>query len=347
MRKTTKHRGVILMISLWYLAGMSLLSVSFAHRVRLHLNVVHSTQRLKFQARYLARAAVTAAVSQLRADENEYDALNEPWATGGLIPWRDWFDGAAAYTPATDAIWLRVVDEERKVNINLMPEEVIARLPDLDEAQLASILDWRDEDDVTRYQGAETPWYLSRHPPRQCKDGALDFMAELLLVKGISENTYVGEDTNVNGLLDPNEDDGTANPPPDDADGIVDLGLRDILTVHGSGKINLNTAPPQALQAIPTLSEVVAEAVVEHRAGPDGQEGTSDDEPFVSFEELSNLRGISQYEIDLLSSVGTLSSNFFTIYAVGSVHGNKVRARITAVVERTDGSIKFVSWSER
>jgi len=346
MNTLLQRRGLILMICLWYMAAMSLLSVSFAHRVRLHLNMVNSVQKLRAKAHYLARAAVVVAISTLEEDRNEFDALSEPWGTIDSTPWGEWFADSFAFSPEQDSVSCRIVDEERKININLAPEAVIAGLGSIEGEQVASILDWRDQDEIPRSQGAESQWYLGQVPSYMAKDGPLDFITELLLIRGVFEADLMGEDTNSNGILDPNEDDGAASIPIDDADGVLDLGLRDLFTVHGNGRVNINTAPLPVLQAIPGLSEVVSEGIVEHRAGPDGEDGTADDEPFTSFEELERVRGMSQYELGLLSSFGTLSSNVFTICATGVVKNGAARADVTIVVERTDQGLRVLSWYE-
>lgn len=72
---------------------------------------------------------------------------------------------------------------------------------------------------------------------------------QLALLAGFSLASLDGEDLNRNGVLDPNEDDGDASPPLDNADGRLDFGLREYLTVHsverltgdnGEPRINLN-----------------------------------------------------------------------------------------------------------
>jgi DNA uptake protein ComE-like DNA-binding protein len=72
---------------------------------------------------------------------------------------------------------------------------------------------------------------------------------ELLHLPGFSSSLIYGEDANLNGRLDANEDDGEAMAPPDNQDGKLDLGLRQFLTLcsydlnwdtEGQLRLNLN-----------------------------------------------------------------------------------------------------------
>lgn len=61
--------------------------------------------------------------------------------------------------------------------------------------------------------------------------GRIDAVEDLLGTPGLSAELLLGEDTNLNGRLDPNEDDGDDNPPGDNRDGRLDHGMAQYLTV--------------------------------------------------------------------------------------------------------------------
>src|SRR5205085_8598941 len=63
---------------------------------------------------------------------------------------------------------------------------------------------------------------------------------DLLLIPGVTPGMIYGEDANHNFHLDPNEDDGDAQFPPDDGDGQLFLGLQDSITVY-SYEFDLNS----------------------------------------------------------------------------------------------------------
>lgn len=152
-----------------------------------------------------------------------------------------------------------LADESSRLNINGLSlklddretvRERLKQLPRMTDHVAAAILDWMDSDDEPSNYGVESSWYASQYPPYRPRQGRLESLHELLLVRGVTLELLFGEDTNRNGILDPNENDGSTHDPPDNSDGILQAGWSDLLTVHsaestlapdGSKKLNLNT----------------------------------------------------------------------------------------------------------
>jgi DNA uptake protein ComE-like DNA-binding protein len=124
-----------------------------------------------------------------------------------------------------------VIDEGGKLNINslialdptgellynaLMKLEPLGMLPETADA----IVDWVDADDDARASGAESSYYQSLTNPYKSKNGPLNSLDELLLVKGVDPTLLYGGDRNRNGVQDEGEVDETR-------------GLSDYLTVYG------------------------------------------------------------------------------------------------------------------
>ena len=117
-------------------------------------------------------------------------------------------------------------------------------------AQMAdSLLDWIDADDEPRTYGAESAWYADKALKLRPANGPLRQLHELISIRGFDERLVFGEDTNNNGWLDWNENDGDAQFPSDDRDGALDLGLAQYFTLDafesnldatGNRKIYLN-----------------------------------------------------------------------------------------------------------
>ncbi len=99
-----------------------------------------------------------------------------------------------------------------------------------------AILDFIDADDTSRTNGCESEYYNGLSPAYSAKNSPLESLDELLLVRGVTSEYLYGEDFNRNGLLDPNENDGDASWPPDNADGALQLGWSAYLTVFGREK---------------------------------------------------------------------------------------------------------------
>src|SRR5262249_22680791 len=72
-----------------------------------------------------------------------------------------------------------------------------------------SILNWLDPSGTIRSPGADASYYSGLNPPYRPRNGPLDSLEELLLVKGVTPELLFGNDRNRNGVVDPDEDDGT------------------------------------------------------------------------------------------------------------------------------------------
>ncbi len=95
----------------------------------------------------------------------------------------------------------------------------------------AAIVDWRDADDDVTAGGAESQIYAQKSPAYAAKNAAFESIEELALVNGATREILYGEDANLNGVLDPNEDDGEKTLPADNADGKLDAGMLAYVTV--------------------------------------------------------------------------------------------------------------------
>ena len=154
-----------------------------------------------------------------------------------------------------------LMTENAKFNINRLmefeddtddvtdPYTAISYVPNMTEDICNAILDWIDSDEEARLGGAESVTYEGLAVPYSARNAPLESIDELLQIQGVTPYLFYGEDSNRNGLLDPNEDDGADSLPNDNADGILNLGFRDYFTVSsrerntmpgGDKKININ-----------------------------------------------------------------------------------------------------------
>lgn len=135
-----------------------------------------------------------------------------------------------------------LMDESGKLNLNILGQmqltddearALLMGVPGMTEDIADAIRDWIDSDDETLLYGAETDdTYAAMSPPYSAKNGPLESIDELLMVRGVTPQLLYGEDANRNGLLDPNENDADASPPYDNADGLLDPGWVAYFTVH-------------------------------------------------------------------------------------------------------------------
>ena len=324
----TRRRGVALIIVLWVIMVLSLLISGFAFRMHVETQVA-SFSRKELKAKMLARSGVEIARMQLILDQRSpteagFDALNQAWATNADL-YVDQPLGEGKYN-------VTVIDEESKLPINKLSQDQLKRLMDVlgidpsdGDVIVDSILDWIDQDDLHRLKGAENDYYESLSTPYATKDGPLDRVEELLLIRGVTKEIYGGE---------PATEDAPARP-----------GLGDLVSTLSSGQVNINTAPAPVLQALLGLDDSQISLIMNRRDGSDGVAGTEDDQPFRSVEEfLTQLGSIAGPAKQQLGQVLTVNSTFFTVKATGEVGG--VKRTVEAVLRRQGNDIQTVTWKE-
>jgi type II secretory pathway component PulK len=177
-------------------------------------------------------------------------------------------------------------DESARVNLNAivaMEEQLegsgldlLMALPGMTEEIADAILDWLDEDDESREFGAEIDHYSGMVPPYAPKNGPLESIEELLLVRGVTPELLFGFDTNRNGTIDANEAAGNSVGDFDNSDGSLDLGWANYLTLfsleknmtpEGGAKIDLNNSDAEALydQLVEVFDEEWATFIVAYK----------------------------------------------------------------------------------
>jgi type II secretory pathway component PulK len=154
---------------------------------------------------------------------------------------------------------------------------------------------------------------MSLDPPYVSKNGPIDDISELLLIKGIYENPEIFWGTaSTNHPISAFQSRGNPlfndKPPPS-----YPFGLNDIFTTLSSGKININTASESTLQMIPGVDENVAQGIIQMRAGPDGVDGNDDDVPFRNIGGLSSVPGMNPQIVQQLAPYCDVRSSTFDV----------------------------------
>jgi DNA uptake protein ComE-like DNA-binding protein len=251
---------VVLILVLLILVAVSALALSLAREVRVELALASGASDA-VRLRALADSAIEAAMAEVRADEEPGDDLRAPWRDdearfrgAQLGGGRYWLLLAEPDPGDGRPVRYGIRDEASKLNVNVATRGQLLALPGITEDAADGIIDWRDGDDDISEFGAEATYYASLEQPYKPKNGFIETLDELLRVRGIDAAMLYGEDRNRNGELDPGEDDGDGSFPPDDADGLLDLGLVDYLTVFsqeldrtadGRDRLSWSDASPQ------------------------------------------------------------------------------------------------------
>jgi len=340
------RRGAVLILLLVLLSGLSLLAFGLAHRSRLSLRMA-GYQYERAYAREMAEAGLVMAAEQLERDANGIDHLGEGWHMAVEREAGHWFGRQAGPFTGSCVVRCSCIDEEGKLNLRVAGQQALETLLEDEREPLRALLDWQDEDDRARPGGAEQPYYNALPAPYSAKNAPVEMMPELLLLKGVTPRLYYGEDANQNRVLDANENDGNNHYPDDDADGRLMIGLRDLLTVHGDGRVNVNTASERVLAALPGLGERAAANIVSFRDGPDRTPGTDDDHPFETVEEMAVLVGLMEPEVGAVEAFCGFRSRHFRVLSDASVRDGAVRCEIEVILRREDGRAYPVLRRER
>jgi len=233
-----RRRGVIFLVVLVTLIAVVAITLSLAREVRVEVGVADAAAD-DVKLRALVASAVERARAEVRLDELPGDTLGDDWRDSeALFRGQELGDGRwwllVSEPDPGDGREVRygVRDLNGLLNVNVATRDQLLALPGVTEEAVDSLLDWRDDDDDPNEFGAESVYYAALEPAYLAKNAPIESLEELLLVRGIDARMLYGEDRNRNGLIDPGEDDGDGSFPPDDADGELDRGLVDYLTVY-------------------------------------------------------------------------------------------------------------------
>lgn len=157
-------------------------------------------------------------------------------------------------------------DESARLNLRVVAKlaeqdndaarDMLMGLPSMTESIADAILDWLDADGEPRELGAESEYYAALQAPYEPRNGPLQTVEELLLVRGITPWLLFGSDANRNGLVDAGETDISGLQGIDNSQGEMSRGWAAYLTLYsketnqtqdGEAKIDLNQDDLEAL----------------------------------------------------------------------------------------------------
>lgn len=337
-------KGSVLVLVLIIVSSMTILAIGLAYRTRIELRLAKAYANRTY-VHYLALGGIERTTAHLgrqvppditlASDVAALCTFNTTATAEGL------FDGVSDEFSEGQLLSYAIRDEQAHLNLNRSDPASWANIEIVNRERQASILDWLDADDDANPDGAERNYYERQEPPYVTKNGPIVALKELLYVRGVSPNIYLGEDRNRNSLLDDNERDGQRQRPMDNRDSNLDPGLMDVFTVYGSGKVNINTAPSRILAALPGLDETAADAIVTHRAGYDGRVGTDDDIYCETAEDLSKIQGLTELQTELLEQYCSFYSEHFRVFSYAKLKGG-IDCCLMATVVRVDGNTQVL-----
>jgi type II secretory pathway component PulK len=291
------EQGFALLLVLLVLALVAVVSAEFAYSMRLEAAAVRAYKN-GIIGNHLAETALEQAIREIVADtpfvvEEDDGLLTFYTADRRPLPRlrREKAElGGGQYS-------YRITDEEARLNVNNSPPDRIDRLlqtlgvdKEVRDTIVDSIQDWRDPNEEHRLNGAESEdYYLKLPVPHRAHNANLESITELLQIKGVTPAIY----------------NGTKDRP----------GLAGLVTVRGSGPVNMNTAGADALRALGLSAAEITEIVQSrHNNGP-----------YPNVPGKFGGRNLS------------VATKTFRVEAEGIVD-DRVAVRLTAIVQkRTDG----------
>lgn len=229
----------------------------------------------RLHAKWAARAGLEATITRLGAEINAADRATAWSEIDELVEVSAGNVERAAWTISTTLTGRTLEgpeDPHSKVNVNRMTGEDLLQLTGMTEDVAAAIVDWIDQDDLVSEFGAESGFYNRADYPYQTRNGWVRSLEELELIAGVDPMLLRGEDWNLNGRLDANENDGDDTWPPDNADGVLDGGWSDIITTEsidtglaesGQPRLFLGLAAEDEVQArVEDVSPLQARAII-------------------------------------------------------------------------------------
>jgi len=229
--QTASRRGSILYVVLVIIALLALAAYQFSEIMITERSATEIYGR-RVQARAMADSGVELAAAMLgerqfitsenAADVNLY--FNQKFhqqmvgAFDGTPRSRGHFCVVAPVESDETGKTVRMglADESGKLNLNVLSritgddEEgqeraqfILLAIPGMTIEIADAILDWIDKDDDARLNGAEFDYYEPLG--YECKNGPIESLDELLLIRGVTPQMVFGLDANRNGIIDPEE----------------------------------------------------------------------------------------------------------------------------------------------
>ena len=333
--------GIALIIVMIAVLSLSILAGMYAYSMKVEGKLAMNSNN-EAELEWMGRSGVEAAkyVLALEAQAGGVDSLESKWAGGpgsaaisnsplaGIsLPWTfPLGNGSVTVEP--------MIDQERKANINMADDTLLEQAlieMGVDAGQYPTIVnsihDWIDADDATRMDGAEADYYQSRNPPCLPKNGPVDDLSELQLVKGIYENPEL-YDPKLAGQVPSRILKNSRTRLGFNADvPIYHVGLVDLFTPISSGRININTASREVKQLV-TGDERSVEAIERLLVGPDGVTPI----PLNNVGEVINA-GLPQSVVQQVQRYCDVHSRTFEVHISAEVKGFPAR-KFTAILVR-------------
>jgi len=304
-----ERNGFVLLIVIWVLALLTVITISFARRAMLDNRIAaYSVDRT--QAVYMARGAVQRGMVEIRNKAFVDQLQGRAGRTSFDQRWNNPAD------MVNDETYYQLGGEEEieneKVQYLIEDAERYIDVNSAPEELLDNLPDisFRVVNDIIE----------RRNEIKGKRARAFTVKEEIRNLENISEDDWHGDDD--------------------------EPGFKDLITVWGDGRININTCSEEVLQTVPDLSEDTAEQIIVYRAGPDREVNTDDDNSIPDIRELGEELDLQPQQISVLSEYCKVDSSFYIITGIATQRQGRVRATVTATVALQGSGTEVLDWRE-
>lgn len=287
------NRGFALLAVFWISLLLGLLALNYATTARLNAEAARN-RKLGAERDYILQSAVAKGYHEYlkyRANRSLLAKKDEVEETAGTAlelwypryePWECEIEGVK--------VRIKLAAEAGKFRLDNLKidrwRKIITVCGVTDEADrdgiVDSIMDWTDKDSLHRLNGAESDYYEEQGLDYSCKNGKIDVVNELLLVKGVTYELFTG----------------SAGQP----------GLVDLLSPYGQElRLDINSCAPQALALVDDLPPEVINAIVARRK----------ESPIMKLSDLSEL--VDPEFFSLLKQYFTVADSDYVTISVAEI----------------------------
>gem|GEM_PF-7114790 len=325
-------KGVILLVTLWVLAILSLLAIGIGFRRSIELKLA-GYQIDSLKAYEIAKAGIVKAVAALERDKKT--TVDTVLECGITLEENETFDGKFRNIKVGVGGFSisYIEDAARNIDINTAPEQVLKALFSKTPDVAKNVMAWRGSASANMGDYSDKPY--------ACKGAFFDITNELLLVKDFTAETFSGD----------------GNAP----------GIRDIITVYPKSKdanaftVNVNTAGEEVLGILMDASgfdRTISKAITDTRTQNNTVFNNADEietfiKNFLPTAEGGGTIPEDQDKLNVLKLWISCSSNYFMISSTGTIEGRKsgISRTITCVVKRDISSTpphktEIIGWFE-
>ncbi len=333
-----KEKGTIIIMVMWLLAILSLFAVGLGYRSSIELRIT-GFYLDRIRCSHLGQLAVYKVFSKIANDQKEkVDLLNEYWSNSeGDFKEAEYGKAKITVSHLADSndeekiILYGASDECGKININTVPKPILEsdywkENFAMDKDLVEAITHWRKKDRGGKDLDA---WYKTTYD-YEARHGSIPLLEELHFIKDFYDTS---RDKNKKRAR-----------------------LKNIITCHGKGTVNINTAPKEVLNALFVCQgekkqfsdsdrEDMVRMVIEYRNGEDGLPGTSDDNIFKNKNIETALETHEAGRLTMLNWLRTkkivgVTSDTFKIDVSIAIENKNMIKRVSAIVTRSKDILK-------